>query len=95
MITYSKLIENAKKKIDLNCLEHRAIYLFLQDILNVDKAKILMMKDDMVDDSVLEKSTSGGFFSFLCYYVLLRQGVVFGAAWTEDLNVKHIMINNL
>ena len=36
MITYGKLFENAKKKIDLNDLEHRAIYLFLSDILKVD-----------------------------------------------------------
>ena len=31
MISYSKLIDNAKKKIDLNGLEHRAIYLFLDN----------------------------------------------------------------
>lgn len=55
MITYSKLIENAKKKIDLNGLEHRAVYMFLQDILNVDKTKILMLKDEIVDDGILEK----------------------------------------
>ena len=55
MITYSKLIENAKKKIDLNNLEYRAIYLFLSEILNVDKARILMLKDEMVEEDVLEK----------------------------------------
>ena len=44
MITYAKLIENAKKKIDLNDLEYRAIYMFLGDILNCDKTKILMIK---------------------------------------------------
>lgn len=55
MITYSKLIENAKKKIDLNNLEHRAIYLFLGDILNCDKTKLLMLKDELVEDNILEK----------------------------------------
>ena len=55
MITYSKLIENAKKKLDLNGLEHRAIYLFLGDILNVDKTRILLLKDEIVEDNVLEK----------------------------------------
>ena len=55
MITYSKLIDNAKKKIDLNGLEHRAIYLFLGDILNVGKTKILMMKDELVEEHILEK----------------------------------------
>lgn len=55
MITYQKLIENAKKKIDLNGLEHRAIYMFLQDILNVDKTKLFMIKDELVEDNILEK----------------------------------------
>jgi len=55
MITYSKLIENAKKKIDLNNLEHRAIYLFLGEVLNCDKTKILMLKDELVEDNILEK----------------------------------------
>lgn len=55
MITYSRLIENAKKKIDLNNLEHRAIYAFLSEILNVDKARILMLKDELVEDDILEK----------------------------------------
>ena len=55
MITYGKLFENAKKKIDLNDLEHRAIYLFLSDILKVDKTRLLLMKDEIVDEDVLEK----------------------------------------
>ena len=55
MITYGKLIENAKKKIDLNDLEYRAIYLFLSDILKVDKTRLLLMKDEMVNEDVLEK----------------------------------------
>ena len=55
MITYAKLIENAKKKIDLNGLEHRAIYAFLGDILNVDKTKLLMIKDEIVEDNILER----------------------------------------
>ena len=55
MITYGKLIENAKKKIDLNDLEYRAIYLFLSDILKIDKSRILLMKDEIVSEDVLEK----------------------------------------
>ena len=55
MITYAKLIENAKKKIDLNDLEYRAIYLFLGHILNVDKTRLLMLKDEVVEDNILEK----------------------------------------
>jgi release factor glutamine methyltransferase len=55
MISYSKLIDNAKKKIDLNGLEHRAIYLFLEDILNVDRTQLLLMRDELVEEDILEK----------------------------------------
>ncbi len=55
MITYAKLFENAKKKLDLNQLEHRCIYLFLEDILKVDRTKIMLMRDEIVDDQVLER----------------------------------------
>lgn len=77
MITYSKLIENAKKKIDLNSLEHRAIYLFLQDILNVDKTRILMMKDDFVEDSILEK-----FSEMLADYIIDEKPIEYILGYT-------------
>ncbi len=77
MITYSKLIENAKKKIDLNSLEHRAIYLFLQDILNVDKTRILMMKDDLVEDSILEK-----FSEMLADYIIDEKPIEYILGYT-------------
>lgn len=77
MITYSKLIENAKKKIDLNSLEHRAIYLFLQDILNVDKTKLLLMKDDLVEDSILEK-----FSEMLADYIIDEKPIEYILGYT-------------
>lgn len=55
MITYRKLIENAKKKIDFVNLEHRAIYEFLMDILNCDRATLILKEDEDVDEDVLDK----------------------------------------
>lgn len=55
MITYRELIANAKKKIDLVELEHRAIYEFLMDILSCDRAKLIMIEEDEVSEEVLDK----------------------------------------
>ena len=46
------------------------------------------------DQDVLRESSSGGVFSALANAVLDRGGVVFGAAWTEDLALKHIAVEN-
>ena len=77
MISYARLIENAKKKIDLNNLEHRAIYAFLGDILNADKAKILTLKDEMVEDSILEK-----FSEMLADYIIDEKPIEYILGYT-------------
>ena len=43
---------------------------------------------------ILEKSSSGGAFSLLAHEVFEKGGCVFGAAWTDDFSVEHIMIDN-
>ena len=40
-------------------------------------------------------SSSGGFFSVLAREVLKQNGVVFGAAYDDDMSVKHICIDNV
>ena len=42
---------------------------------------------------VVKDSTSGGFFTPLCEYVLNRNGAVFGAAYTESKNIEHILVS--
>lgn len=39
-------------------------------------------------------SSSGGVFSIIAKYILENKGVVFGASFDNDLNVKHIMIKD-
>lgn len=46
------------------------------------------------NDDELLKSSSGGIFSVIANYVIENGGVVFGAAYDNDFNVKHIMIDN-
>lgn len=40
------------------------------------------------------ESASGGFFSLLAEYVLDNNGLVFGAAFDNNWNLNHIMVNN-
>ena len=46
------------------------------------------------DRNVLRDSSSGGVFTALAGAVLDQGGVVFGAAWTDDLSVAHIGVEN-
>lgn len=46
------------------------------------------------NDLLRENSSSGGVFSLLAEQILSRGGVVFGAAYDENLNVKHISVTD-
>lgn len=46
------------------------------------------------NDEELLKSSSGGIFSIIANYILENNGVVFGAAYDENLNVNHIKIDS-
>lgn len=57
---------------------------------NYPKAYAMYNKNE---DELL-KSSSGGIFSVIANYVLENNGVVFGAAYDEELNVNHIKVND-
>ena len=46
------------------------------------------------NDAVRINSSSGGIFTLIAEHVLTNHGVVFGAAVTEDLTIKHIAIED-
>ena len=46
------------------------------------------------DSDKLQESSSGGVFTGLAEYVLNYGGVVFGAAYDEELQVNHIIVSN-
>lgn len=58
---------------------------------DVEKAYAVVSKD--LD--VLKKSTSGGMFVFLAEKIIKMNGVVFGAAWGENHDLSHIMIDKI
>lgn len=47
------------------------------------------------DDKIRKDSTSGGVFSSLAETVITQGGYVYGAAYDERLNLKHIKINEI
>ena len=47
------------------------------------------------DSNILAKSSSGGAFSLLAEWVLKNNGIIFGAAFDENWNVKHIYIDTV
>lgn len=47
------------------------------------------------DDNVLKNSSSGGIFTALAEYVLDKNGVVYGAIFSEKDSVSHIKVDNL
>lgn len=57
---------------------------------NEPKAYVVQNKDDVVR----YQSTSGGAFTAIAEEVIRRGGVVFGAAMTENLEVRHVFVVN-
>ena len=66
----------------------------LKKIKNIgnDYPKAYAMRNK--NDEELRKSSSGGIFSILANQVLENGGVVFGAAYSDDLSVNHVRIEN-
>lgn len=62
------------------------------NIINVIKKAFLIQNRNI---KVLKESTSGGFFSVLAEHVIEQGGIVIGAAYDSEFNVKHIIINNI
>jgi len=47
------------------------------------------------NEEVRMESSSGGMFSLIANYILERNGVVFGAAFDEEFNLRHIAVDNI
>lgn len=62
-----------------------------------NKTEIQMLKQTYIvqnkNKDVLEESTSGGYFSALCNYVFINNGIVFGVAYDEQLGIRHTWID--
>lgn len=69
-------------------------------VLNMDYVRKYKVKDPdcyamMGDDKLRKQSSSGGMFTVLAEYVLKQNGLVCGAAYTQDyMAVEHIIVDN-
>lgn len=48
----------------------------------------------ILDDAKRIESSSGGLFTAIAEYVIENKGVVCGAAYDEEMNVRHILVKN-
>ena len=67
-------------------------------ILNVEEEKPFAQTAFLLqhkDKQVLTESTSGGAFTALGEWVISQGGVVFGAAFTDDFEVRHVMVDKV
>ena len=63
-------------------------------VIKQDEKKLKVYAAWHKDASIRRRSSSGGAFSALAESVLHQGGVVFGAAYTEDLHVQHIEVTD-
>lgn len=48
-----------------------------------------------LDENILRNSSSGGIFSLIAQYVIENKGIVYGASWDNDLQLRHVGIVNI
>ncbi|MFR7991436.1 MAG: Coenzyme F420 hydrogenase/dehydrogenase, beta subunit C-terminal domain [Lachnospiraceae bacterium] len=58
---------------------------------SIEKAFIVRNKNE----EIVHTSSSGGFFAALCAYVIEKKGVVFGAGFGSDWEVRHCRANSI
>ena len=51
--------------------------------------KICIFGVQVKDEKIRFSSSSGGIFSILAYFVISRNGIVYGAGYDEDMKVIH------
>lgn len=73
----------------INCNLCDRVCPFKNDIKRDEKNRIDAYACINKDDKIRNASSSGGIFYILCEYVIEKNGVVFGAAFDKEFNVKH------
>lgn len=79
---------NIDKNECINCNLCEKVCPIINPVKRVDSKKIAYASMNK-DEQVRMKSSSGGIFSILAEYIIKNNGVVYGAAFDEDFNIKH------
>lgn len=72
----------------INCNLCEKVCPIINPVKRVDSKKIACASMNK-DEQVRMKSSSGGIFSILAEYIIKNNGVVYGAGFDEDFNIKH------
>lgn len=72
----------------INCNLCEKVCPIINPVKRVDSKKIAYASMNK-DEQVRIKSSSGGIFSILAEYIIKNNGVVYGAGFDEDFNIKH------
>lgn len=72
----------------INCNLCEKVCPIINPVKRVDSKKIAYASMNK-DEQVRMKSSSGGIFSILAEYIIKNNGVVYGASFDEDFNIKH------
>jgi coenzyme F420-reducing hydrogenase beta subunit len=62
-------------------------------LLNSNSPKVFGAKN--LDENIIEKSSSGGIFSLFANLILEKNGVVFGAAFNNNMRLEHAMVDDV
>ena len=81
---YPKIDKN--KCIDCNLCEK--VCPIINPVKRVDSKKIVYAGMNK-DEQIRIKSSSGGIFSILAEYIIKNNGIIYGASFDEDFNIKH------
>ena len=79
----------------VQCNQCKEVCSFTKAGQNVQTECLAVYAAASKDDEVLERSSSGGIFAELAKEILRQGGIVFGAAWNDDLEVSHIGISSI
>lgn len=85
----------SEKKMCINC----GLCVEVCPVLNSKNEHVNKNEDGYIvqtrDELVREESASGGAFSAIAEYVLRMGGIVYGAAYDNEFEVRHIGVNNI
>lgn len=79
---------NIDKNKCINCNLCEKVCPIINPVKRADSKKIAYASMNK-DEQVRMKSSSGGMFSILAEYIIKNNGVVYGAGFDEDFNIKH------
>lgn len=83
--------------IEENCI-HCGLCYKVCPMINYNKVKNNLgdvFAVQIKDADLLKKSSSGGIFSLIAISILKKGGIVYGAAWDEQLQLHHIGVETI